>query len=196
MPYELKPLSCDPAKLSGLSEKLIVSHWKNNYGAVKRLNAIEGKLAELDWASAPVFVVNGLKREELIATGSMILHEVYFDSLGGTGGEPSGALKAAIERDFGSADAWCAEFTAMGRAQGGGSGWTLLAWSPRRNRLVNVWAADHAHNLAGAVPLIALDMYEHSYHMDFGAKAVTYVDAFMQNLSWKAAEAAFTKPGA
>ena len=197
MSYELKPLSCDPARLNGLSERLIVSHWENNYGgAVKRLNAIEGKLAELDWASAPVFVVNGLKREELIAAGSMILHEVYFDSLGGAGGDPAGALKAAIVRDFGSMDAWRAEFTAMGKAQGGGSGWTLLTWSPRRNRLVNAWAADHAHNLAGATPLIALDMYEHSYHMDFGAKAGAYVDAFMQNLSWTAAEAVYNTVGA
>jgi Fe-Mn family superoxide dismutase len=191
MAYQPKPLSCDPTRLPGLSEKLIVSHWENNYcGAVKRLNAIEEQLAGLDVAAAPVFVLNGLKREELIASGSMILHEVYFDSLGGTGGDPDGALKAAIERDFGSVDAWRAEFTAMGKAQGGGSGWTLLVWSPRRERLVNAWAADHAHNLAGATPLIALDMYEHSYHMDFGAKAAAYVDAFMQNLSWTAAEAA------
>ncbi len=191
MPYELKPLSCDPAKLTGLSEKLIVSHWENNYGgAVKRLNAIEQQLAQLTWGAAPVFEINGLKREEMIASGSMILHEVYFDSLGGTGGDPDGALKAAIERDFGSADAWRTEFTAMGKAQGGGSGWTLLVWSPRRERLVNTWAADHAHNLAGAMPLVALDMYEHSYHMDFGAKSAAYVDAFMQNLSWTAAEAA------
>ena len=197
MTYELKPLSCDPAKLNGLSEKLIVSHWENNYGgAVKRLNAIERKLEDLDWASAPVFEINGLKREELIASGSMILHEVYFDSLGGAGGDPTGALKVAVERDFGSLDAWRAEFTAMGKAQGGGSGWTLLVWSPRRARLVNAWAADHAHNLAGATPLLALDMYEHSYHMDFGAKAGAYVDAFMNNLSWTAAEAAFNKLGA
>jgi len=197
MPYELKSLSCDPAKLSGLSEKLIVSHWENNYGgAVKRLNAIEQKLAELNWASAPVFEINGLKREEMIASGSMILHEVYFDSLGGAGGDPAGALKARIEKDFGSLDAWRAEFIAMGKAQGGGSGWTLLTWSPRRGRLVNAWGAGHAHNLAGATPLIALDMYEHSYHMDFGAKAGAYVDAFMQNLSWKAAEAACATLGA
>jgi superoxide dismutase, Fe-Mn family len=196
MPYELKPLSCDPVKLNGLSEKLIVSHWENNYGgAVKRLNAIEQKLAELNWAAAPVFEINGLKREEMIASGSMILHEAYFDSLGGTGGDPTGALKAAIGRDFGSLDAWRAEFTAMGKAQGGGSGWTLLVWSPRRARLVNAWAADHAHNLAGATPLLALDMYEHSYHMDFGAKAGAYVDAFMNNLSWAAAEAAFANLG-
>ena len=147
----------------------------------------------MTWASAPVFEINGLKREEMIASGSMILHEVYFDSLGGTGGDPGGALKQAIERDFGSVDAWRAEFTAMGKAQGGGSGWTLLVWSPRRERLVNAWAADHAHNLAGAMPLVALDMYEHSYHMDFGAKAAAYVDAFMQNLSWTAAEAALAE---
>lgn len=197
MPYELKPLSCDPTKLNGLSEKLIVSHWENNYsGAVKRLNAIEQRLADLQWASAPVFEINGLKREEMIASGSMSLHEIYFDSLGGAGGDPKGTLKAAIERDFGSLDAWRAEFMAMGKAQGGGSGWTLLVWSSRRNRLVNAWAADHAHNLPGATPLIALDMYEHSYHMDFGAKAGAYVDAFMQNLSWTAAETAFAKLGA
>jgi superoxide dismutase, Fe-Mn family len=197
MSYEIKPLSCNPSGLNGLSEKLIVSHWENNYsGAVKRLNAIEKNLAELDWANRPIFIINGLKREELIASGSMILHEVYFDSLGGSGGDPKGKLKAAIERDFGSMNAWRNEFVAMGKAQGGGSGWTLLTWSARRNRLVNAWAADHAHNLPGAAPLLALDMYEHSYHMDFGAKAAAYVDAFMQNISWTAAEAAFNKTGA
>ena len=194
MTYELKPLAFDPSRLNGLSEKLIVSHWENNYGgAVKRLNAIEQRLAELSWANAPVFDINGLKREEMIASGSMILHEIYFDSLGGAGGDPGGSLKAAVVRDFGSLDAWRAEFIAMGKAQGGGSGWTLLVWSPRRGRLVNAWASDHAHNLAGATPLVALDMYEHSYHMDFGAKAAAYVDAFMQNLSWTAAEATFAQ---
>jgi superoxide dismutase, Fe-Mn family len=75
MPYDIKPLSCDPKNLKGPSEKLIVSHWENNYGgAVKRLNAITAQLAALDFATAPVFVVNGLKREELIAANSMILH--------------------------------------------------------------------------------------------------------------------------
>jgi Fe-Mn family superoxide dismutase len=192
MPYEMKPLSCDLARLSGLSEKLIVSHWENNYGgAVKRLNAIEQKLAELDWAATPIYVVNGLKREELIASGSIILHEIYFDSLGGSGGDPPGALRARMENDFGSLEAWRRQFAAMGKAQGGGSGWTLLVWSPRHGRLINAWAADRAHNLARATPLVALDMYEHSYHMDYGAKAAASVDAFMQNLSWTAAESAF-----
>ena len=96
MPYEIKPLSCDPKKLKGLTEKLIVSHHENNYaGAVKRLNAIVAQFATLDVATAPVFVINGLKREELIATNSMILHELYFDGLG-DGGEPDRALRDAL----------------------------------------------------------------------------------------------------
>lgn len=188
MSYEIKPLSCDPAKLKGLSEKLIVSHHENNYsGAVKRLNAITEQLGNLNFATAPVFVINGLKREELIAANSMTLHELYFDSLGGEGegeSEVGGELRAAIERDFGSYGKWATQFMAMGKAQGGGSGWVLLAWSARDNKLVNTWAADHTCNLAGATPILALDMYEHSYHMDYGAKAGAYVDAFMRNINW------------
>ena len=184
MPYEIKPLSCDPKKLKGLSEKLIVSHHENNYaGAVKRLNAIVAQFATLDVATAPVFVINGLKREELIATNSMILHELYFDGLG-DGGEPDRALRDALTHDFGSVDRWRAEFAAMGKAMGGGSGWVLLTYSPRDRKLVNQWAADHTHSLAGGTPILALDMYEHSYHMDYGAAATKYVDAFMENIRW------------
>lgn len=185
MSYELKPLSCDPGKLKGLSEKLIVSHYENNYGgAVKRLNAITAQLADLDFAAAPVYLINGLKREELIAANSMVLHEVYFDSLGGDGGGPDGRLRQLIERDFISVGKWREQFTATGKALGGGSGWVLLTYSPRDRKLINQWASDHAHTLAGATPLLALDMYEHSYHMDYGAKAAAYVDAFMQNVNW------------
>ncbi len=185
MSHTMKPLSCDPTKLNGLSERLIVSHYENNYGgAVKRLNAIAERLAELDFASAPIFVINGLKREELIATNSMILHELYFDSLGGRGGAPEGALKRMIERDFSGVAAWQAQYVAMGKALGGGSGWVVLAYSARDGKLVNQWAADHTHALAGGAPILALDMYEHSYHMDYGAKAAAYVDAFMQNINW------------
>ena len=83
----------------------------------------------------------------------------------------------------------------MGKALGGGSGWVLLAWSERDQRLVHQWASDHTQ-IADGRPLLALDMYEHAYHMDFGAKAGAYVDAFMQDLSWTTAEAAFTRLGA
>ncbi|MCR4300090.1 MAG: Fe-Mn family superoxide dismutase [Sulfuricaulis sp.] len=184
MAYQMKPLSCDPAKLKGLSEKLIVSHYENNYGgAVKRLNAITEQLGNLDFAKAPVFQINGLKREELIATNSMILHELYFDGLGDSG-NPTGKLAEALKHDFGSVERWAAEFSFMGKAQGGGSGWVLLIYSHRDKKLVNQWAADHTCSLAGGTPILALDMYEHSYHMDYGAKAAAYVEASMNNISW------------
>jgi Fe-Mn family superoxide dismutase len=180
----MKPLSCNASRLSGLSEKLIVSHYENNYGgAVKRLNATSGQLQALDFAKAPVFVINGLKREELIAMNSMILHELYFDSLGESDG-PGGKLLDAVKRDFGSLERWQSEFSFTGKAQGGGSGWVLLTYSRRDRKLVNQWAADHTHALAGGTPIVALDMYEHSYHMDYGAKAAAYVDAFMRNINW------------
>jgi superoxide dismutase, Fe-Mn family len=188
MTYAMRPLGCDPARIKGMSERMIVSHYENNYGgAVKRLNLIEERLAELDYAATPGFLINGLKREELIAMNSMILHELFFDGLGDQG-EPGTALKDALARDFGSCERWRAEFIAMGKALAGGSGWVLLSWSPRDRRLVNQWAADHCHTLAGGVPILALDMYEHSYHIDYGAKAATYVDTFMEAVRWANAD--------
>jgi len=184
MAYSIKPLACDPTRIKGMSEKLLVSHYENNYGgAVNRLNAIAAQLAELDFATAPGFVINGLKREELIASNSMILHELFFASLGDES-TPEGELREALTRDFVSFDRWRAEFSAMGKAQGGGSGWVLLTWSPRDRKLVNQWAMDHTTTLAGAAPILALDMYEHSYHMDYGARAAAYVDAFMAAINW------------
>ncbi|MGZ5926264.1 MAG: superoxide dismutase [Rhizomicrobium sp.] len=192
--YAIKPLPFDPKSIKGLSEKILVSHHDNNYaGAVKRLNAIAAELAAIDYAKAPVFTVNGLKREELIAMNSMILHELYFDSLGNGGGAPAGNLADAIGRDFGSMDRWRAEFTELGRAEGGGSGWVLLTYSPRDKRLVNQWAADHTTNVAGGRPILALDMYEHAYHMDYGAGAAGYVDAFMAAIRWDNAAALFDR---
>ena len=189
--YEIKKLPFDPAKVKGLSEKLLQSHWANNYsGAVKRLNAIDAQLAGLDFASAPVFVVNGLKREELIAANSMIIHELYFDCLGGEG-EPKGALAEQLAKDFGSTARWKAEFVAVGKALGGGSGWVLLTWSPRDKRLINTWAADHTMTLANGRPILALDMFEHAYAMDYGAAAAKYVDSFMQGIRWDTVAARF-----
>src|SRR5258707_9084754 len=137
MAYQPKPMSFDPKSITGISEKVLISHYENNYvGAVKRLNAIGTQLAELDFAKAPIFVINGFKREELVASNSMILHEIYFDGLGG-GVRASGPLADAIARDFGSMERWRSEFAAMGKAEGGGSGWVILAYSPRDKRLVN-----------------------------------------------------------
>jgi Fe-Mn family superoxide dismutase len=188
MTYEVQPLPFKPHRLDGLSDRLLVSHYENNYGgAVRRLNVIEQRLAQSDWAALPVFELNGLGRERLVATNSMILHEAYFEALGGRG-QPDGHAAQALERDFGSVDRWHAEFSAMSKALAGGSGWILLTWSERLGRLTNQWAADHCHTVADGAVVLALDMYEHAYAIDFGAKAAVYVDTFMRNIHWERIE--------
>src|SRR5258707_12011606 len=91
----VRPLLLKPQWMNGLSERLLVSHYESHYGgAVRRLNAIRARLAALDLARVPGFEINGLKREELMAAGSVILHEIYFESLGGDGGNPPPGLTA------------------------------------------------------------------------------------------------------
>ena len=188
MKYQLKQIYCRPWTLSGLSLPLLESHYENNYGgALRRLNAITAQLESLDYANAPGYVINGLKREELVALNSTLLHELYFASLGGEG-RPTQAMSEALARDFGTVQAWRTQFSAMGYALGGGSGWVLLCWMPRDGRLINQYAAEHSQAVAGGIPILALDMYEHAYHMDFGANAKAYVDAFLRNVDWKAVE--------
>ena len=178
-------LPFDPTGLNGLSEWLLRSHHQNNYGgAVKRLNAIRAQLRSMTPGALPGFELNGLKREELIAANSMLLHELYFDSLAAPGQEMVPAMALALAGSFLSVERWRDEFVAMGKALGGGSGWVLLTFQPREGTLVNQWSADHTHALAGGVPILALDMYEHAYHLDHGAAAGAYVDAFMANIAW------------
>lgn len=185
MDAQPKALPAAATTLARLSEKLIRSHHQNNYGgAVKRLNAIRARLRELPCATAPGFEINGLKREELIAANSMLLHELYFDGLGAAGEPMAPAMALALQASFGSVERWREEFMAMGKALGGGSGWVLLVFNPREGTLVNQWASDHTQALAGGSPVLALDMYEHAYHIDFGAAAGPYVDAFMENIQW------------
>ena len=183
----IQPLPFDPAALHGLSERLLRSHFDNNYsGAVKRLGAIRSQLDALPFNTVSGFELNGLKREELVATNSMLLHELHFACLGGDGGNMAPAMALALSGSFGSVQRWREEFVAMGKALGGGSGWVLLVFQPRDGSLVNQWAPDHTHAVAGGVPILALDMYEHAYHLDFGAQASAWVDAFMGNLDWEA----------
>ncbi|NKC23594.1 hypothetical protein HED50_24285 [Ochrobactrum oryzae] len=162
----------------------MASHYENNYGgAVRRLNAIERRFEEVDWSTAPVFDINGLKREELIAANSAILHEIYFDGLGGTG-DVGGGLAAALEQDFGSVTEWRAGFLLAPRRKPEALAGLCLPGLERHQRLMIQWAQDHTNCLAGSVPILALDMYEHAYHIDFGSKAGAYVDAFMKNIHW------------
>jgi Fe-Mn family superoxide dismutase len=114
--------------------------------------------------------------------------------MGGDGRVATG-MSDALTRDFGSVQRWRTEFSAMGYALGGGSGWVLLTWMPRDGRLINQYASEHSQSIAGGVPLIALDMYEHAYHIDFGANATAYVDTFLRNIDWKAVEGRYEDAG-
>lgn len=183
-----KPLPFDPQKIKGISEKLLISHHGNNYtGAVNRLNTIREQLLELNWDTAPGYIINGLKREEMIAVNSTHYHEMYFAGLGGDG-PPAGQLAARISKHFGSYEAWRRQFVATGKALAGGSGWVTLSYDTRDGTLFNTWSADHAMGFVGGRPILVMDMYEHAYHMDYGAKAADYVTAYMNNINWKNAE--------
>ncbi len=181
--HQPKPLPFDPAKLRGLSEKLLRSHHENNYtGAVKRLNLIQQRIGQLP-KDAPPYQMGSLKREELIARGSMVLHEFYFGNLGGDG-KLSGTVGKLIKVEFGSVEAWEHDFRQTGLSLAGGSGWVVLAYDPHHEAVHNYWSWDHAHAAADGTPLLVMDMYEHSYAMDYGANARGYVDAFFQNIQW------------
>ena len=181
------PLPFDPKALRGISEKLIQSHWENNYvGASNALNAVRGRLSQvLSDGNTPPYVYNGLKREQSIRTGSVVLHELYFSNLGGDGKAPAD-LRTRIGGAFGSFDAWESEFRKIGQGLGGGSGWVVLGYNEHLNLLENYWLADHSMNPAHTKPLLVMDMYEHAYQMDYGAAAAKYIDAFFQNIRWQA----------
>ncbi|HEV8592317.1 MAG TPA: Fe-Mn family superoxide dismutase [Pyrinomonadaceae bacterium] len=180
-----KPLPFDATKLTGISEKMIRSHHENNYtGAVKALNVVEQRLAALSKEKdLPPYLYGDLKRQELIRTGSIVLHEKYFANLGGNG-KADGNARKLIEQWFGSYENWEAEFKRTGNALSGGSGWTILAFNSHTKEVHNYWSADHTSNAPFSIPLLVLDMYEHAYQMDYGAAAAKYVDAFMQNVNW------------
>lgn len=179
-----KPLPFEPKSLHGLSEKLLTSHWENNYGgAVKALNATRTKLAALLSSDDPPYIYNDVKREQLIRTGSVVLHELYFENLGGDGKAPAD-IRTNVSRAFGSFDAWEAEFRKIGQGLGGGSGWVVLGYNEHLKMLENYWLADHAHNPPHTRPILVMDMYEHAYHIDYGATAAKYIDAFFANIQW------------
>jgi len=184
--HEAKPLPFDPAKLEGLSEKLIRSHWENNYiGSVNALNTVKQKLAGLqEETGTPAFIYNGLKREHLMRTGSVVLHDMYFGNLGGH--DPAdAATQKALTQAFGSKTAWEKEFKRMGAGLGGGSGWVTLGYNLHHGLLENYWQADHLHAPAATLPILVMDMYEHSYQMDYGADAASYIGAFFRNIHWE-----------
>jgi len=182
---DLKALDFAPDALDGLSATLINSHWQNNYGgSVRALNIIKERLqVALADDALPAYVYNDLKREHLLRNGSVVLHEYYFANIAPPQGRDSG-LDTMLTQAFGSVAGWEREFKRIGSGLGGGSGWVMLAWNTHMQTLENFWMGDHAQAPAGAAPLLVMDMYEHSYHMDYGAAAGQYIDAFMRNINW------------
>jgi len=184
--HQPKPLPFEAGSLNGLSARLIESHWSNNYGgSVRALNEIKKRLAAaLAQADLPAYVYNELKREHLMRTGSVVLHELYFENLGGNGTADARA-RELLGSAFGDFNGWETEFRRMAAGLGGGAGWVVLGYNRHFGTLENYWMADHMHSPARTAPLLVLDMYEHSYAIDFGAVAARYIDAFFANIKWE-----------
>jgi Fe-Mn family superoxide dismutase len=200
MRYRIAPLFCRPWTLNGITPRLIESHYENNYGdALNRLNAITKELDANDFATISVHAISRLKQEQIAALNSTLLHELYFASLGGDGRKVPEPLANVLARDFRSVDDWRREFIGLANALATGNGWVLLTWVPRDNQLINQTISDGTQAIAGGIPILALDMYEHAYQIDFGTNASAYVAAFMRNIDWNAVEGRYedaitTKP--
>jgi Fe-Mn family superoxide dismutase len=192
MRYHLAPIFCRPWTLNGISQRLIESHYENNYGAaLNRLNDLSEEIEHLDLGSTSGQTLARLKRDQIAALNSTLLHELYFASLGGDGRVVPDGLASVMTKDFGSVDRWRREFVGIANGLADGSGWVLLTYVPRDGRLINQIEADHGQGVAGGVPILALDMYEHAYHMEFGANADAYIAAFMRNIDWSAVTARY-----
>jgi Fe-Mn family superoxide dismutase len=190
MQYKIAPLFCRPWTLNGIPPRLIESHYEHIYGeALNRLNGITKELESLDASTTSAEVISRLKRDQFIELNSTLLHELYFASLGGDGRTLPEIIAGAIAQDFGSVDQWRHEFVSLATALSGSSGWVLLTYVPRDGRLINQSAANHGQNIAGGIPILAIDMYEHAYQLEFGANANAYIAAFMRNIDWIAVQA-------
>ena len=178
---ELKP---ELLEMDGISRASVEAHYKLYQGYVAKRNEILARLGEVDLGAANQVYseVRGLKTDLSFAIGGAKNHEIYFEHLGGGGGAPTGAAAALIERDFGSADAWRADLTATGMAARGWA-WTAYDWDEQR--LFNYLGdAQNTFPIWNATPLVALDVYEHAYFMDYGTDRGGYIDAFFANLDW------------
>src|ERR1700709_1773851 len=145
MRYQLAPLYCRPWTLNGISARLIESHYEHNYGAaLNRLNAISEEIEQLDFSNTSDQSLARLKRDEIVALNSTLLHELYFASLGGDGRSLPDAMANAIAKDLGSVDRWRQEFVGIANGLAGGSGWAGLTLDPTDGRLVNPNASRQA----------------------------------------------------
>jgi Fe-Mn family superoxide dismutase len=180
-PRELKPALLE---LDGISRETVEAHYKLYQGYVNKRNEILGKLAAVDLASANQVYseIRALKLDLTFAVGGIKNHEIYFEHLGGPGGDPSGLFADLVKRDFGSVADWKADLKATGMA---GRGWAWTAYDWDEARLFNYLGdAQNAFPVWNAAPLVALDVYEHAYFVDFGTDRAAYIDTFFHNLDY------------
>ena len=180
-PRELRP---EVYELHGISRAAVEAHYRLYEGYVAKRNEILRRLADadLDSANQTYSELRALKVDLTFAIGGIKNHELYFGHLGGSGGEPTGAFAALVRRDFGSADAWRADLRATGMA---GRGWAWTAYDWDEHRLFNyVGDAQNTFPVWNATPLVALDVYEHAYFLDYQTDRASYIDAFFDNLDW------------
>jgi superoxide dismutase, Fe-Mn family len=183
---EIAPRQLKPAlyELEGISREAVEAHYKLYEGYVAKRNEILAKLAEVDLSAANQVYseVRALKVDLTFAVGGVKNHELYFEHLGGEGGDPGGPMLDLIERDFGSVDDWRADLKATGM---GGRGWAWTAYDWDESRLFNYLGdAQNTFPIWNATPLIALDVYEHAYFLDYRTDRAAYIDAFFDNLDW------------
>jgi superoxide dismutase, Fe-Mn family len=183
---EITPRQLKPAllELDGISREAVEAHYKLYEGYVNKRNEIVGQLAEVDLAAANQVYseVRALKVDLSFALGGIKNHEIYFDHLGGNGGDPDGAIRNLIFRDFGSVEAWRADLKATGMAARGWA-WTAYDWD--EGRLFNyIGDAQNTFPVWNATPLVALDVYEHAYFLDYQTDRASYIEAFFNNLEW------------
>ena len=180
-PRELKPALLE---LDGISRQTIEAHYKLYQGYVAKRNEILGRLADVDLAAANQVYseVRALKVELSFAVGGIKNHEIYFEHLGGDGGDPDGAIGQLVKRDFGSAADWAADLRATAM---GARGWAWTAYDWDEGRLFNyIGDAQNTYPIWNATPLVALDVYEHAYFLDFQTDRASYIDTFLENLDW------------
>jgi len=191
MKKELKPLSYNSGSLKGISQRTLdIHHGKLYKGYVDKTNEVSEKLGELRKSGKVegnqiYSELRGLKLGETFARNGMYLHENYFAILGGDG-VPKGEVLKAIEEKFGSFEEFKSYFSACGMAA---RGWAILAWDLNEKRLMqyNCDAQNHG-GVWGCIPVIAMDVYEHSYFIDTGSDRKTYIDNFFANLNWDKVE--------
>jgi superoxide dismutase, Fe-Mn family len=172
-------------EMDGISRASVEAHYKLYQGYVNKRNEILTKLSEVDASAANQVYsdIRALKVDLTFAIGGVKNHEIYFEHLGGGGGEPDGAIGSLIERDFGSIDAWRSDLKATGM---GGRGWAWTAYDWDEQRLFNyIGDAQNTFPIWNATPLVALDVYEHAYFLDYQTDRASYIEAFFANLDWE-----------